>query len=122
MNVLLGVDGTDLSYEAVARTVDRARETGEDLSIAILDREEVALEPAAIEARVVEQVDAAAVDADVRHLDGHPGSELVALADRGGFDRLVVPGGHRSALGKVRLDETLEFVLLNAETTVTLVR
>jgi nucleotide-binding universal stress UspA family protein len=48
--------------------------------------------------------------------------EPVELADSEGFDRLVIPGGKRSPLGKIRLDDLIEFVLLNAETTVTLHR
>ena len=49
-------------------------------------------------------------------------SDLLELADDGGYDRIVLPGGRRSPLGKIQLGSTLEFVLLNAQTTVTLVR
>jgi len=122
MNVLLGIDGTGPSFEALDEAVDRARETGDALTIAIVDRDVVGLSPAEIEARVEERLEAATLSAEVLHLDGHPGSRLVELADSEGFDRLVLGGGERSALGKIQLGEMLEFVLLNAETTVTLVR
>jgi len=122
MRVLLGIDGSDGSFDALRETVDRAEEAGDDLVVAVVDREEVALSPAEIEAGVREFLADATVDADIVRLEGDPGGRLVAYAEREGFDRLMLPGGHRSPLGKIQFDETLEFVLLNAETTVTLVR
>jgi len=55
-------------------------------------------------------------------VSGHPGSRLVELAEREGADRIVLGGGETSPLGKVQLGSVAEFVLLNAKTTVTLVR
>ena len=43
-------------------------------------------------------------------------------AERDGFDRIVLGGGERSTLGKIQLGSIVEFVLLNAQTPVTLVR
>ena len=122
MNVLLGVDGSDKSFEAFDDTVARSMEADDDLTIAIVDREEVSQSPDEIEASIRDGLSEADIDPPIQHLSGHPGSRLVELADGNEFDRLVVPGGQRSALGKIKLNETLEFVLLNAETTVTLVR
>jgi len=122
MNVLLGIDGSDVSFDALDDTLTRSAATGDALTVAIVDRDEVDLQPDEIEATVRDRLAETGVDAPVRQLAGHPGSRLVELADSEGFDRLVIPGGKRSALGKIRLDETIEFVLLNAETTVTLVR
>lgn len=122
MKVLLGIGGTDGSYAALAEAIERAREAGDDLTVAVLDRDDVDRTPGDIEAEVREQLEEVGLDAEFRHLEGHPGSRLVELADSEGFDRLVVTGGERSTLGKIHFDEMLEFVLLNAETTVTLVR
>ncbi|MFD1587959.1 universal stress protein [Halorientalis brevis] len=122
MNVLLGIDGSDVSFDALDDTIARTNETGDDLTVAIVDRDEVELDPDEIETRVRDELADADLDAPIERLSGHPGSELVELADGDGFDRLVIPGGKRSALGKIRLDEMIEFVLLNAETTVTLIR
>jgi len=71
---------------------------------------------------VRETIDGSGVDADVRRLTGHPGSELTELAEREGFDRIVLSGGRRSPLGKIDLGDVAEFVLLNADVSVTLIR
>ena len=122
MKVLLGIGGSDGSFEALADTVTRAEEAGDEVTVAIVDREDIALTPEEIETEVRERLAEAGLDSEIRHLSGHPGSRLVELAEQEQFDRLVVAGGERSPLGKINFDETLEFVLLNAETTVTLVR
>ena len=122
MKVLLGIGGSDGSFEALADTVTRAEEAGDAVTVAIVDREDIALTPEEIETEVRERLAEAGLDSEIRHLSGHPGSRLVELAEQEQFDRLVVAGGERSPLGKINFDETLEFVLLNAETTVTLVR
>ncbi|MFB6164122.1 MAG: universal stress protein [Haloarculaceae archaeon] len=122
MKVLLGIGGSEGSFDALADAVARAKEAGDDVTVAIVDREDIDLSVAEIEDRVRECLADADVDAAVRRLEGHPGSRLVEMAEREGFDRLVLAGGERSPLGKINFDETLEFVLLNAETTVTLVR
>jgi len=64
----------------------------------------------------------AGVAADVVQLAGHPGSELVAMAERQQYDQLVLGGGESSPLGKVSLGQIAEFVVLNATVTVTLIR
>lgn len=122
MKVLLGIDGSGPSFDALDEALARAREAGDDLTVAVVDRDAVELTPDEIEARVRERLGESSVTAEVVHLEGHPGSRLVELADSEGFDRLQIGGGERSALGKIQLDETIEFVLLNSETTVTLVR
>jgi nucleotide-binding universal stress UspA family protein len=122
MNVLLGIDGTDPSFDALEAALARVSEAGDERTGAVVDRGAVGLSPAEIEARVRDRLETASVTPEVVRLEGHPGSRLVEMADSEEFDRLVVGGGQRSALGKIRLDETIEFVLLNSETTVTLVR
>lgn len=121
MKVLLGMGGRADGFEALEATLARTREAGDDLTVAILDTstdhdvDEVASD-------VRERVAESDVDAEVRTLPGHPGSELSELAEREGFDRIVLGGGQRSPLGKIDLGEVAEFVLLNADVTVTLIR
>lgn len=122
MDVLLGIGGTDDSLRALEETVERAREAGDTLTIAILDNPESAADTGDVEARVEAVLESAGFQAEVRTLSGHPGSELLELADREGHDRIVLGGGETSPLGKVKLGSVAEFVLLNAKTTVTLVR
>ncbi len=122
MKVLLGIGGSDGSFEALADTVARAEEAGDEVTVAIVDREDISLTPEKIETEVRERLADTGMGPEIRQLSGHPGSRLVELAEQEQFDRLVVAGGERSPLGKINFDETLEFVLLNAETTVTLVR
>lgn len=122
MKILLGVGGSDDSFRALEQAVARAKEAGDDLTIAIVDNPD---SPPAVE-EVRDRVETALLeedfDADVRTLAGHPGSELLELAEREGFDRIVLGGGETSPLGKVQLGSIAEFVLLNARTTVTLIR
>ena len=120
MNVLLGIDGSERAFSALEQTVARARETGDDLTVAIVESEIET--PETVERRVREALDGEGVEATVRRVEGHPGGGLVEIADTEGFDRLVVGGGERTPMGKIRLDSTTEFVLLNAETSVTLAR
>ncbi|WP_247005834.1 universal stress protein [Halorientalis litorea] len=122
MKVLLAVGGTEGSYAALDEAIARAAEAGDDLTVAVVERDDVGATAEDIEAAVRDRVAESDVDAAVRRVDGHAGAQLVELADDGGFDRLVLTGGERSSLGKIQLDEMIEFVLLNSETTVTLVR
>ena len=122
MKVLLGVGGSDDGLTALDRTIARTAEAGDDLTVAVVenpaaDRSTEAVREA-VEARLAE----ANLDADVVVLEGHPGSQLVELAEREGFDRIVLGGGKTSPLGKVSLGSISEFVVLNATVSVTLVR
>lgn len=123
MHVLLGVGGSALSYRALDETIERAREAGDDLTVAVFENEEIDTDADAVEARVRETLDEADFDAEIRHVEGEaPGSQLVDIAEREGFDRIVLGGGERSTLGKIQLGSVAEFVLLNAQTPVTLIR
>jgi len=122
MHVLLGVGGSELSYQALDETIERAREAGDDLTVAIFDNEEMDTDGGAVEGRVRETLDAADFDATIRHIEGDPGSRLVDIAESEGFDRIVLGSGERSTLGKIQLGSIAEFVLLNAQTPVTLIR
>lgn len=119
MDIIVGVDGSERSMAALASAVRRARAAGDSLTVAAYggpDPVDV------VEMQVRDRLDALGYDARVVRLDGHPGSMLVERAERGEYDRIVLPGGTRSPLGKIQFDSTVEFVLLNAQTAVTLIR
>ena len=122
MKVLLGIGGSEDSFRALDKAVGRAKEAGDDLTIAIVENPDSTPDPSEVQARVEEVLADADVEADVRTLSGHPGSQLLELAERESFDRIVLGGGETSPLGKVQLGSISEFVLLNARTTVTLIR
>jgi nucleotide-binding universal stress UspA family protein len=121
MHILLGVGGDDRSLEALTETVERARATGDDLTVALYGEGD-GQTPSDAEGAVRDRLAALNFEATVRTLDGDPGSSLVTVAEAEEFDRIALPGGYRSPLGKIQLDPVSEFVLLNASTTVTLVR
>jgi len=122
MKLLLGIGGSDDSMRALERAVDRAVETGDDLTVAILRNPATNADPAEIEDRVRAVLDDAGMEATIRHLEGDPGSRLVELAEGEGFDRIVLGGGETSPMGKIKLGSIAEFVLLNSHVSVTLVR
>jgi len=120
MRILVGVDDTDQGLRALDRTIERAREAGDEVTVAVYTTGDGSLD--GIEASVRDRLETRSFDAAVERITGNPGSRLVELAEEGGYDRIVLSGGHRSPLGKIQLGNTLEFVLVNARTTVTLVR
>jgi nucleotide-binding universal stress UspA family protein len=122
MNLLLGIGDSEDSFRALEETIERAREAGDTLTIAIVEDPDSETGTGDVESRVDEALAEASVEAEVRTLTGHPGSQLLELAEREGYDRIVLGGGETSPLGKVQLGSVAEFVLLNARTTVTLVR
>lgn len=122
MKVLLGVGGSDYSLRALQKTVDRAVVAGDDLTIGIIDNPAADLSRDEIELRVSETLESADLDAEVRRLDGDPGSALVELAESEGFDKIVIGGGEASPMGKIKVGGTAEFVILNSHVTVSLVR
>jgi nucleotide-binding universal stress UspA family protein len=123
MKLLLGVGGSDLSYQALTETLDRVSETGDELTVVTFENEDVDADPEAVRQRVRERIAESGLDPARRHIEGSsPGSELVNIAESEGFDRIVLGGGGRSPLGKIQLGPVVEFVLLNAQTPVTLIR
>lgn len=122
MKTLLGIGGSEDSLYALKKAIRRAKQAGDDLTIAIVENPEAEPTQTEIRDRIAEELSAAEFDAEITTLSGHPGSELVDLAERGSFDRIVLGGGETSPLGKVKLGEIAEFVLLNARMTVTLIR
>jgi nucleotide-binding universal stress UspA family protein len=122
MKVLLGVGGTDDSVRALEQTVDRVREAGDELTVAVLDNPESDPAPEDVAQEVRETLDTAGLDAEVRRVEGDPGSRLVEIAEHEGFDQIVIGGGQTSPMGKIKIGQIAEFVLLNSHVTVTLVR
>jgi nucleotide-binding universal stress UspA family protein len=120
MNLLLGLDGSELSMLALDHAIERASESDGTLTVAIYEGPaEVDLDD--LESRAVERLTAAGLDVDVRRLQAAPGSKLVELAEHD-YDQLVLGGGRISPMGKIRIGNVLEFVLANVQITVTLVR
>lgn len=122
MRLLLGVSDDDASWRALRRTLARVRETGDELTVAVVARGRSDRSPAAVLSEVRTSLDETGVDARVVQLEGAAGSELVRLAEEEAFDRLIVGGGGESPMGKMELDEVEQYVLLNARTTVTIER
>lgn len=122
MRILLGVGGSDDSLRALERTIDRAREAGDELTVAILDEGGTDRSVDDVEADVRDALDAGGVDAEIRSVEGDPGSELVDIAESEGFDRIALSGGTTSPMGKIQLGSTAEFVLLNSHVSVSLIR
>ena len=122
MQVLLGFGGTDDAGEALRKTIERVAETGDDLTVAIVDDPAADVPREELETTVRDVLGDSDVDAAIRHVEGDAGPALVELAESEGFDRLVLGGGETSPMGKIRIGNLQEFVLLNSHTTVTLVR
>jgi nucleotide-binding universal stress UspA family protein len=123
MKILLGVGGSELSYQALTETLERVSETGDELTVAVFENEDIDADFEAVQRRIQEHIDESGLNPALRHIEGtSPGSELVNIAESEGFDRIVLGGGGRSPLGKIQLGPIVEFVLLNAQTPVTLIR
>jgi nucleotide-binding universal stress UspA family protein len=122
MKILLGVGGRDDGLTALDRTIARTVEAGDELTVAVVENPAAELSLESVRDAVEERLAEAGLDAPVVVLEGHAGSRLVELAEREGFDRIVLGGGETSPLGKVSLGSIAEFVVLNATVSVTLVR
>jgi len=122
MKMLCGIGGSDDSFRALDRTVERAAVANDDLTIAVVDNDDSSVSPDEVADRAAAAVDEAGIDAEVRRVEGHPGSRLVEIAETEGFEEIVLGGGHTSPMGKITIGPIAEFVLLNAKTSVTLVR
>ncbi|OLZ39741.1 universal stress protein UspA [Natrinema saccharevitans] len=123
MNVLLGLGGSDESVKTLRRTIERTTDVGDDLTVVIVDKPESKRSQDEMYQQAREALDEAGLeDRPVEKLEGDPGSALVDYAEQGEYDQLVIGGGTLSPMGKIQLGPITEFVLLNAPTTVKLVR
>lgn len=119
MRLMVGVDGSERAMAGLEEVVARARTAGDEVTVAVYGPEDSLAEA---EAAVRDRLDGLEFDAAVETIADDPGSRLVELAETGGYDRIVLSGGQTSPLGKIQFDSVIEFVLLNAHTTVTLIR
>jgi nucleotide-binding universal stress UspA family protein len=122
MHVLCGIGGSDDSLRALEQTVERASVAGDDLTIGVVENPNAEIAVEEVIRRAEAAIAEAGIDATVRRIDGDPGSRLVDIAEQEGFDRIVLGGGHTSPMGKISIGPIAEFVLLNSNTSVTLVR
>lgn len=122
MKVLLGIGGSDDSIRALEQVVERSVHAGDDLTVAIVENPRSERSREEIERRVQAVLDDAGLEAPVRHLEGDPGSRLVDMAETEGFEEIALGGGETSPMGKINVGSIAEFVLLNAHTSVRLVR
>ncbi|GKZ14373.1 universal stress protein [Haladaptatus sp. T7] len=122
MKVLLGTGGSDDSLTALERTVSRAVAAGDELTVAILDNPQSDRSKDEIREKANAVLDDSELEASVRDVSGDPGSRLLDIAESEGFDQIVLGGGQRSPMGKIRLGHIAEFVLLNSHVSVKLVR
>ncbi|SEW15455.1 universal stress protein [Natrinema salifodinae] len=123
MNVLLGLGGSDESVKTLRRTIDRTTAVGDDLTVVVVDKPEAKRSQDEMYDQAVDALEEAGLDdVTVETLEGDPGSALVDYAEQGEYDQLVIGGGTLSPMGKIQLGPITEFVLLNAPTTVKLVR
>jgi nucleotide-binding universal stress UspA family protein len=122
MKTVLGIGGTDDSVRALEHALDRAAETGDELTVAVIENPDSSPGAEEVEERARRVVDEHEVDADVVRLSGDPGSALVEFAESNGYDEIVIGGGETSAMGKIQIGRVAEFVLLNSHTSVKLVR
>lgn len=122
MRTLVGIGGSDDSLRALTVALDRAAEAGDEVTVAVVENPDSDLSVEEVQRRVDEDLANRELDAEVRVLRGNPGSRLVEVADGEEFDRIVLGGGETSPLGKISIGSIAEFVLLNANTSVTLIR
>jgi len=122
MHVLCGIGGSDDSLRALEQTVERASVAGDDLTIGVVENPNAEIAVEEVIRRAEAAIAEAGIDATVRRIEGDPGSRLVDIAEQEGFDRIVLGGGHTSPMGKISIGPIAEFVLLNSNTSVTLVR
>jgi nucleotide-binding universal stress UspA family protein len=122
MKVLLGIGGSDDSIRALEHVVERSAEVGDELTVAIVENPRSERSRDEIEEIAEAVLSEAGLSAPIRHVEGHAGSELVDIADLEAFDEIALGGGQTSPMGKINVGSIAEFVLLNAKTSVRLVR
>ena len=122
MKVVLGLGGTEESIRALEETIERGVAVGDVLIVAVLDKVDAPRSQREMADEAARILAAADLDGDVRLVEGEPGPALVDLAEAEDADQIVIGGGVETPMGKIRLGPITEFVLLNAPTTVKLVR
>jgi nucleotide-binding universal stress UspA family protein len=121
MKLLVGIERNDRMSQTLEMAVEHTRTVGSGLTVAVIETEN-GPSTERLEQEVREHLSDLAFDAEVRSISGHTGSQLVNLAENEDFDQIIIDGGQTSPLGKIQIEDSTEFVLLNAPVTVTLVR
>ncbi len=119
MRALFGLGPDRSAADALDVFLGHLDETGTEVDLTVVVFGD---EPDSLAADAHERLAEAGLAAEVREIEGDPGSRMVEVAEREEFDRIVLPGGQRSPLGKIQLGRVAEFVVLNATTTITLIR
>jgi nucleotide-binding universal stress UspA family protein len=122
MKVLVGLGGSDRSLQALEETIDHAVAAGDEILVCVIDDPDAEGDPETLLEHARAALEEREVDGDVRQVTGPAGGELVEIANSEAVDRIVLGGGQRSPMGKIKIGQVAEFVLMNADTTVTLVR
>lgn len=122
MKLLLGVGGSPDSLTALSQVVERASAVGDELTVAVLDNPESEVDIDELSDRVRAELDRVGADAEIRTVTGDPGSRLVEIAEAEGFDGIALGGGEQTPMGKISVGSIAEFVVLNARTSVFLIR
>jgi|APHM01.1.fsa_nt_gi Universal stress protein family. len=124
MEVLLGVAAAAPDEATVewAQTRSQTRKPADELELMLAVHGSDPSTRKTTAAQVRDRLEQAGAAVTVRLIESDPGPELVELAGAEECGCIVLQGGSRSPLGKVQLNDVVEFVVLNAHTTVTLVR
>lgn len=121
MHVLLGVEGSEESDRALESALTRAREAGDELTVAVFALHDQSIDQ--VEDSIRERLADVDVPWEIERVEAdHPASALVELAESGPYEQLAIGGGQQSPMGKIELGSTTEFVLLNAQLSVRLER
>ncbi|MFB6254973.1 MAG: universal stress protein, partial [Halobacteriaceae archaeon] len=120
--VLVGVGGSEDSYIAVKNAIHRAKQADDELTFAIFDHPDNDVEVATIRDFISNTLEEHDCDATIQEIEDNPASTLTQMAERGEYDQLTIGGGQKRPTGKLAVGEIAEFVILNANITVKLVR
>ncbi len=122
MKILLGISGEEDEFIALSKLLTEETINWDSLTIAILDSDNNTTSTEELTTRVDEMLEPTNRPITTKQLSGDPGSQLIEHAETHGFDTIAIGGGERSPLGKITLNQTAEFVVLNSTITVLLVR
>lgn len=120
MKVLYGLWDDERPRAGLATAARRAAGVGDEFVVGVVGNDGDPPEELIAYARAT--LSDAGLAPAVRTLSGDPAGRLVAVAEREGFDRIVLGGGGRSPLGKVAVDPTVQAVLLSSPVSVTVIR
>lgn len=122
MEILLGIGGSEDEFVALSKLLSGESIQWDVLTIAILESEHTPTSTRSIEERVTGMLETTDRSVTIKQLPGDPGSQLLEFAETEGYDAIAIGGGERSPLGKLTLNQTAEFVVLNSTINVVLVR